>query len=132
MTQVSDLIPELQGRFPIRVELSSLRADDFLRILTETEYSLIKQYQAMLQAEGVTLQFDPESLKKMAETCEQVNADTEDIGARRLHTILEYVLEDLSFTASERPGEEVVITAEFVEERLSEVAESRDLNKYVL
>ena len=132
MTQVSDLIPELQGRFPIRVELDSLSRDDFLRILTETEYSLIKQYQAMLEAEEVTLHFEPEALVKIAEICERVNSETEDIGARRLHTILEYVLEDISFDASNRKGTQVLITAEFVESRISEIAEKRDLSQYVL
>jgi len=132
MTQVSDLIPELQGRFPIRVELDSLSRDDFLRILTETEYSLIKQYQAMLEAEEVTLHFEPEALVKIAEICERVNSETEDIGARRLHTILEYVLEDISFDASNRKGTQVSITAEFVESRISEIAEKRDLSQYVL
>ncbi|HOM48371.1 MAG TPA: HslU--HslV peptidase ATPase subunit, partial [Candidatus Hydrogenedentes bacterium] len=98
----------------------------------ETEYSLIKQYQAMLEAEEVTLHFEPEALVKIAEICERVNSETEDIGARRLHTILEYVLEDISFDASNRKGTQVLITAEFVESRISEIAEKRDLSQYVL
>ncbi len=130
--KVSDLIPELQGRFPIRVELESLHADDFVRILTETECSLVKQYQAMMAAEDVVLAFDPEAIQKIAEIAERVNAESEDIGARRLHTILEYLLEELSFSAPSRAGTTITITAGFVEEQLADAVEHQDLNRYVL
>jgi ATP-dependent HslUV protease ATP-binding subunit HslU len=130
--KVSDLIPELQGRFPIRVELDSLRQQDFVRILTETECSLVKQYQALLGTEGVTLEFTEESIIKLAEVCEKVNAESEDIGARRLHTILEYLLEDIAFTAAGKSGETVVIDKDFVERQLADAVEKQDLNRYVL
>lgn len=130
--KVSDLIPELQGRFPIRVELDSLRQQDFVRILTETECSLVKQYQALLGTEGVTLEFTDESIIKLAEVCEKVNAESEDIGARRLHTILEYLLEDIAFTAAGKSGETVVIDKDFVERQLADAVEKQDLNRYVL
>ncbi len=130
--KVSDLIPELQGRFPIRVELDSLRQQDFVRILTETECSLVKQYQALLSTEGVTLEFTDEAIKKLAEICEKVNAESEDIGARRLHTILEYLLEDIAFTAAEKSGQTIVIDNDFVERQLSNAVEKQDLSRYVL
>lgn len=130
--KVSDLIPELQGRFPIRVELDSLHQCDFIRILTETECSLVKQYQMMLETEGVTLIFKDEAVAKLAEICERVNTESEDIGARRLHTILEYLLENVAFTASDRSGETITITPEFVEEHLSGIVEHQDLNQYIL
>lgn len=130
--KVSDLIPELQGRFPIRVELDSLHQRDFIRILTETECSLVKQYQMMLETEGVTLIFKDEAVAKLAEICERVNTESEDIGARRLHTILEYLLENVAFTASDRSGETITITPEFVEEHLSGIVEHQDLNQYIL
>lgn len=130
--KVADLIPELQGRFPIRVELDSLHAGDFVRILTETECSLVKQYQAMLGTEGVSLNFEPAAIHAIANICERVNAESEDIGARRLHTIMEYLLEELAFTASERAGETITISAEFVESQLVEAVERQDLNRYVL
>ncbi len=129
---VADLIPELQGRFPIRVELDSLRREDFVRILTETECSLVKQYQALLSTEGVSLTFEPEAIEKLAEICERVNVESEDIGARRLHTILEYLLEEWAFTASERRGEDACITVGFVESQLADAVEKQDLNRYVL
>lgn len=130
--KVSDLIPELQGRFPIRVELDSLRQQDFVRILTETECSLVKQYQALLSTEGVTLEFTDEAITKLAEICEKVNAESEDIGARRLHTILEYLLEDIAFTAAEISGQTIVIDNDFVERQLSNAVEKQDLSRYVL
>ncbi len=130
--KVSDLIPELQGRFPIRVELDSLHTKDFVRILTETECSLVKQYQAMLETEGVTLAFEPDAIDAIATICERVNTESEDIGARRLHTIMEYLLEDLSYTASERHGETITISAAFVEQQLANAVEHQDLNRYVL
>jgi len=130
--KVSDLIPELQGRFPIRVELDSLHKKDFVRILTETECSLVKQYQALLSTEGVTLEFTDDAIEKLAEICEKVNAESEDIGARRLHTILEYLLEEMAFSATERSGETVVINVDFVEHQLADAVEKQDLNRYVL
>lgn len=130
--KVSDLIPELQGRFPIRVELDRLHARDFVRILTETECAMVKQYQAMLDTEGVRLEFTAEAVDRIAAICERVNSETENIGARRLHTIMEYLLEDVAFTASERKGDHVAITAEFVDEQLANVVEDQDLTRYVL
>lgn len=130
--KVSDLIPELQGRFPIRVELDSLHQKDFVRILTETECSLVKQYQALLSTEGVTLEFSEDAIEKLAEICEKVNAESEDIGARRLHTILEYLLEEMAFSASDRTGETIVVNVEFVEQQLENAVEKQDLNRYVL
>ncbi|NLO32372.1 MAG: ATP-dependent protease ATPase subunit HslU [Candidatus Hydrogenedentes bacterium] len=130
--KISDLIPELQGRFPIRVELDSLKREDFERILTQTECSLIKQYQMMLATEGVSLVFEAETVEKIAEICERVNAESEDIGARRLHTILEYLLEDIAFSASERSGETIAITPTFVETQLENIVEQQNLNQYIL
>jgi ATP-dependent HslUV protease ATP-binding subunit HslU len=132
VAKVSDLIPELQGRFPIRVELSSLRAEDFRRILLEPENSLVKQYSALLATEGVTLEFQEEAIATMAEYCEQVNSHTENIGARRLHTLMEYLLEEISFKADERKGETITITPDFVRDRLDRVVEKRDLRQYIL
>ena len=132
MSKVSDLIPELQGRFPIRVELNSLNLDDFKRILREPENSLIKQYQALLATEGVAVEFDDECVDLLASVCEKVNASSENIGARRLHTILEYLLEDLLFEASEMNGKRVRLNAADVQKRLAGIAEDRDLTKYIL
>ncbi len=130
--KISDLIPELQGRFPIRVELDSLHKDDFVRILTETECSLVRQYQMMLDTEGVSLVFETDAVSKIAEICERVNTESEDIGARRLHTIMEYLLENVAFTAPERQGEKIVITPEFIEEHLTGIVEHQNLNQYIL
>ena len=132
MTKVSDLIPELQGRFPIRVELDSLEADQFVRILREPENSLIKQYMAMLKTEGIDLKFTDEAIVAVAAMCQKVNEETENIGARRLHTIMEYLVEDISFEAPERKGEKVEITDLDVEERMTKIVEHRDLSKYIL
>lgn len=130
--KVSDLIPELQGRFPIRVELDGLHQEDFIRILTQTECSLIKQYQMMLETEGVTLVFEEGAVAKIAEICERVNTESEDIGARRLHTIMEYLLEEVAFTSPERGGETITITPDFVESHLADIVEHQDLNQYIL
>ena len=132
MTKVSDLIPELQGRFPIRVELDSLKTADFARILREPQFSLLKQYQAMLGAEEVHLTFSDETIEVIASFCERVNNETQDIGARRLHTIMEYLLEDLSFEAPEKHGERIELNAEDVRHRLAELVEHQDLSKYIL
>ena len=128
----SDLIPELQGRFPIRVELSALGIDDFLRILTEPDCSLTEQYAALLGAEQVVLSFTPEGLRRIAEIAWQVNEGTENIGARRLHTVLERLLESLSFESADMAGRRVEIDAEYVESQLAELASDQDLSRYIL
>ncbi len=132
MTKVSDLIPELQGRFPIRVELESLEAKDFARILREPKNSLIKQYRALMATEGVTLDFTDEAVEAIAQVCQRVNEESENIGARRLHTIMECLLEDLSFDGPARRGDSVCFDARAVGERLSGVVEDRDLSRYIL
>lgn len=132
LAKPSDLIPELQGRLPIRVELSALKIDDFVRILKEPDHSLIKQYQALLKTEGVELSFNEDSLQAIAEIAFSVNERTENIGARRLHTILERLLEDISFSASDKSGLTMVIDAPFVHERLSELSKNEDLSRYIL
>ncbi|HEY8496798.1 MAG TPA: ATP-dependent protease ATPase subunit HslU [Limnochordales bacterium] len=132
MAKPSDLIPELQGRLPIRVELEPLTRDDFRRILTEPENALLKQYAALLATEGVTLRFDESGVDAIARIAEAVNAQTENIGARRLHTILERLLEDVSFAGSELAGQEVVIDADYVYSRLSDVARDQNLSRYIL
>lgn len=128
----SDLIPELQGRFPIRVELKDLTADDFVRILTEPKSALIKQYTALLETEGINVTFTPEAIHEIASLAAQVNGGTENIGARRLHTILERLLEELSFEAPEIGMGEISITPEYVRERLSDIVADRDLSQYIL
>jgi ATP-dependent HslUV protease ATP-binding subunit HslU len=128
----SDLIPELQGRFPIRVELDSLEEDDFVRILTEPHNALIRQYQALMATEGINLEFSDEAIKAIAKTAASVNERTENIGARRLHTIMETLLEELSFTAPERPEKRFPIDDKFVHERLAEIADNEDLSRYIL
>jgi ATP-dependent HslUV protease ATP-binding subunit HslU len=132
LAKPSDLIPELQGRFPIRVELDSLTAADFERILTETDASLVKQYEALLATEGVTVEFLPEGVKRLAEIAFSVNESTENIGARRLYTVMERLLEELSFNAPKQSGTSVVIDAAYVDTRLKELAGSEDLARYVL
>ena len=132
MSKVSDLIPELQGRFPIRVELNSLDAGDLARILREPKNSLVKQYKAMLATEDVTLELADEAIDLIAKTCQRVNEETENIGARRLYTIMEYLLEAISFDATECPGKVESIDAAQVEERLANVCEDRDLSRYIL
>jgi len=132
LTKPSDLIPELQGRFPIRVELSALSADDFVRILTEPNASLTEQYQALLATEGVDVQFTEDGIKRIAELGWQVNEQTENIGARRLHTILEKLLEDISFNASDMTEKTVNIDAAYVDAHLMELAQDDDLSRYIL
>jgi len=132
LSRPSDLIPELQGRFPIRVELDSLTADDFVRILCETDASLTKQYHALLATENVMLDFTQEGIRRLAELAYSVNERTENIGARRLYTVMEKLLEDLSFDATANEGGTVVIDAAYVEEQLKETAASEDLARYVL
>ncbi|VFR53471.1 ATP-dependent hsl protease ATP-binding subunit HslU [plant metagenome] len=132
LSRPSDLIPELQGRFPIRVELESLTAADFVRILSDTDASLTKQYTALLATEGVELAFTEEGVQRLAELAFDVNERTENIGARRLYTVMEKLLEELSFDASTRSGNRVVVDAAFVDAQLAEVAGSQDLARYVL
>ena len=132
VSKPSDLIPELQGRFPIRVELHSLSKEDFIRILTEPQNALIKQYIALMETEGVKLVFQSDAIAKIAETATTVNEKTENIGARRLHTIMEKLLEDISFNAPEMQGQEVVITAANVAERLDDLIKDEDLSRYIL
>jgi len=128
----SDLVPELQGRFPLRVELSALGKDEFLRILTEPQNSLTTQYMALLATEGVTLEFPMEGLDEVAAFAQKVNEETENIGARRLYTIMEKIVQDLSFDAPDRGGETVVIDRAYVRDKLQDVAEDRDLTRYIL
>ena len=128
----SDLIPELQGRFPIRVELDSLTAADFERILTATDACLVKQYEALLETEGVALEFRPDGIKRLAETAFAVNEKTENIGARRLYTVMEKLLEDVSFAAGRGGAHAVTIDAAYVDTRLKDLAASEDLARYVL
>ena len=128
----SDLIPELQGRFPIRVELEPLTKEDFVRILTEPENALIRQYVELLRTERVTLRFLPEAVEAIAEIAMQVNASTENIGARRLYTIMERLLDEISFEAPDRPGKELTIDAEYVRLRLADVTRDQDLSRYIL
>ena len=128
----SDLIPELQGRFPIRVELKSLRKEDFERILTEPQNALIKQYQAMLVTEGVELEFKESAISRIAQLACDVNEQAEDIGARRLHTLLEKLLEDVSFDAPELQDKHVVIDEAYVDDRLHDIVQNHDLSQFIL
>ena len=128
----SDLIPELQGRFPIRVELKSLQKEDFQRILTEPQNALLKQYKALLATEGVSLEFADDAIDRLAQLACDVNAQTENIGARRLHTILEKLLEDLSFEAPELEKKEVRVDAAYVDKKLKDIARDRDLSQFIL
>ncbi len=128
----SDLLAELQGRLPICVELRALTVDDFKRILKETEASLIKQYEALIGTEGVTLTFEDDAIDEIARLAFEVNEQVENIGARRLHTVMEKLLEELSFTASDRGGETVVVTADYVREHVEELVKSTDLSKFIL
>ena len=132
MAKPSDLIPELQGRFPIRVELKSLRKEDFERILAEPQNALIKQYQAMLATEGVELEFKESAISRIAQLACDVNEQSEDIGARRLHTLLEKLLEDVSFDAPELTDKHVVIDEQYVDEKLHDIVKNRDLSQFIL
>jgi ATP-dependent HslUV protease ATP-binding subunit HslU len=128
----SDLLPELQGRLPIRVELSPLNEDDFRRILTETEASLVKQYEALMKTEGVTLDFTSDSIDALARVAVQVNSSVENIGARRLQTVMERVLDEVSFTAPDRAGQTVTVDAAFVEKNIGDLARNADLSRFIL
>jgi ATP-dependent HslUV protease ATP-binding subunit HslU len=132
VSKPSDLIPELQGRFPIRVELQSLTMDDFIRILTEPKSSLVKQYTALLETEGVKLEFTKDALDEIARFAFRVNEGTENIGARRLHTIMERVLDDISFSAPEKKGESMTVNAEYVSKMLADIVKDQDLSRYIL
>ncbi len=128
----SDLIPELQGRFPLRVELEALGSEEFFRILTQPQNALIKQYSALLKTEEVDLEFTDDAIRRICDIAADVNSKTENIGARRLHTIMEHLLEEVSFTASELKGQKIPITSEYVDERLANIVEDQDLSRYIL
>jgi ATP-dependent HslUV protease ATP-binding subunit HslU len=132
LTKPSDLIPELQGRLPIRVELRALEVEDFVRILTEPDASLTEQYTALLETEGVDLSFKTDGIQRIAEVSWQVNDQTENIGARRLHTVMERLLETISFEASDKSGEKVVVDAAYVDDHLLELVKDQDLSRYIL
>jgi ATP-dependent HslUV protease ATP-binding subunit HslU len=132
VSKPSDLIPELQGRFPIRVELKSLTTDDFVRILTEPDASLTSQYQALLATEEVDLEFTESGVRRLAEVAYQVNENTENIGARRLHTVMERLLETISFEASDKSGTHIQINAGYVDDHLAELSKDEDLSRYIL
>ncbi len=132
MSKPSDLIPELQGRFPLRVELEALGEDDFRRILTQPQNALIRQYTELLATEGVTLDFREEAIEEISRIAAHVNSKTENIGARRLHTVLELLLEEVSFAATDLTGQTIPITREYVRERLTNVVEDQDLSRYIL
>jgi ATP-dependent HslUV protease ATP-binding subunit HslU len=132
LAKPSDLLPELQGRLPIRVELQALSRDDMVRILTEPEASLIKQYKALMKTEEVDLDFTPEAIEALADLAAEINRGIENIGARRLHTVLERLLEEISFSATDRAGSTVVVDAALVRERVGELAKNADLSKFIL
>ena len=132
LAKPSDLLPELQGRLPIRVELEALTSNDFKRILKEPDYSLIKQYIALLKTENVELEFSEDGIDAIATMASEVNATVENIGARRLHTIIERILDDISFTATDRAGEKIVINSEYVKQNLDELVKDTDLSKFIL
>ncbi len=132
LAKPSDMLPELQGRLPIRVELNALTHNDFVRILTEPEANLIEQYVALLGTENFHLEFSPEAIEKIADIAVAINENVENIGARRLHTVLEILLEDVSFTAADKDGESLTITADMVEEKLSKYTQASDLSKFIL
>lgn len=132
MAKPSDLIPELQGRFPIRVELSKLTVDDFVKILVEPNNALLKQYTALLATEGIQLEFSDDAIRKIAEVAYEVNQTTDNIGARRLHTIMEKLLEDLSFEAPDITLEKIIITPQYVEQKLGNIVKNKDLSEFIL
>lgn len=132
LSKPSDLVPELQGRFPIRVELNALGEEEFFRILTEPQNALIKQYEALIETENIELIFEEDAIREMARMAVEVNQKTEDIGARRLHTIMERVLDEISFDASDYEGDKFVVTAEYVRQQLADVAANEDLSRYIL
>lgn len=132
VSKPSDLIPELQGRFPIRVELKSLTTQDFVRILTEPENALIKQYTALLASEGVKISFSDDAIEEIAKIATEVNERTENIGARRLHTIMTTLLEDILFEVPDVENKDILITAKVVREKLQDIVKDEDLSRYIL
>ncbi len=132
MCKPSDLVPELQGRFPIRVELKALTAQDFVRILREPQNALIAQYTALLETEGLSLDFTDEAIQAIAEIAHRVNQGTENIGARRLHTVMERLLEDISFDAPDMPKKSLTIDADYVQDKLADISRDHDLSRYIL
>ena len=132
LSKPSDLIPELQGRFPIRVELQSLSVQDFVAILTQTTASLVKQYQALLATEQVTVEFSDEGITRLAQIAFDVNERTENIGARRLSTVMERLLDEVSFNATNLAGQAIMVDAAYVESRLAELSKNEDLSRYIL
>lgn len=132
MSKPSDLLPELQGRFPLRVELDNLDEDALYKILTNTKNSLLRQYQALLKVEDVDLEFNDEAIHAFAKYSVTANEKTEDIGARRLHTVIEKVIEDISYEADEKAGEKIIITKDLVEEKLDDIIDNEDTARYIL
>jgi len=132
MAKPSDLIPELQGRLPIRVELQALTTEDFVRILTEPFASLTEQYIALMATEGVNIEFSDDGINAIANAAWQVNESTENIGARRLHTMMERLVEEISYTANDRSGETILIDAKYVESTLTELVQNEDLSRFIL
>ncbi len=132
MAKPSDLIPELQGRLPIRVELQALTSDDFVRILTEPNASLTEQYIALMATEGVAISFSEDGIKAIANAAWQVNESTENIGARRLHTMMEKLTEEISYTANDRSGDIIIIDEKYVHDTLHEVVKNEDLSRFIL
>ena len=132
LAKPSDLLPELQGRLPIRVELDPLTSDDFKRILKEPDNSLIKQYKALLKTENVELEFTEDGINTIANIATEVNSSVENIGARRLHTIIERVLDDISFTATDKSGEKVIVDSKYIKANLGELTKDTDLSKFIL
>ena len=132
LAKPSDLIPELQGRLPIRVELSALSIEDFERILVEPDASLVEQYQALMETEGVSLKFSDEAIHRIAEIAWQVNEQTENIGARRLHTVMERLLDELSFNATDSSGNDILVDEAYVNEQLGDLAQNADLSRFIL
>ena len=132
LAKPSDLLPELQGRLPIRVELDALTSNDFKRILKEPDYSLIKQYVALLKTENVDLEFSEDGIDAIANIASEVNSTVENIGARRLHTIIERILDDISFTATDKSGEKIIIDSKYVKQNLDELVKDTDLSKFIL
>jgi ATP-dependent HslUV protease ATP-binding subunit HslU len=132
VSKPSDLIPELQGRFPIRVELESLGTDDFIRILTEPKGALVKQYTALLETEGIAIRFLDEAIARIAEIATQVNENTENIGARRLHTVMERLLDEISFEGPDLPEKNVTIDDAYVSRMLDDIVKNDDLSRYIL
>jgi len=132
VSKPSDLIPELQGRFPIRVELDPLTKEDFVKILIEPKNALIRQYKELLKTEGIDLIFKEDAINEIAEIAAYVNESTENIGARRLHTIIERILDDISFNAPDISRERIVIDAKYVKDRIADIVKNRDLSRYIL